>query len=240
MSWIGVIGACQSSFRTDDVMTADEQRALTPDDVIADLRAGNDRFVEDAGRDFDWLSQARSTASGQYPKAVVLSCLDSRVVPELIFDQGIGDLFVGRVAGNFENEDQLGSMEFGTELEGAKLIVVLGHTSCGAVKGAIDGAELGHLTATIANIEPVVERVSVGAMGRTSKDIAYVNRVVEANVRQTVEDIVRRSDVIARRVSSGRLRVAGAVYDLSSGRVRWLDDGRIGTSTSITSTGATQ
>lgn len=206
------------------VMTSAAQKSMSPTDVLADLKAGNQRFVLGNETSQDWLEQAKRTAQdGQYPKAIVLSCLDSRVIPETVFDQGIGDIFVGRVAGNFENGDQLGSMEFGTAVAGAKLIVVLGHTSCGAVKGAIDRAELGNLTAMLQNIEPAINAVPVGSAGRTSSDKAYVNQVVEANVRQTVRDISARSEVLAGRIASGELMVVGAVYDLPTGRVLWME-----------------
>jgi carbonic anhydrase len=203
------------------VMTQEAQRALTPDAVLADLKAGNERFVANRGIDRNWVGQARATASGQYPKAIVLGCLDSRVPPEVVFDQGIGDMFVGRVAGNFENQDMVGSMEFGTAVAGSKLIVVLGHTSCGAVMGAIDRAQLGNLTAMLANIEPAVASTS-GERASSNKD--FVRRVTEENVRRTVRDIQSRSEVISGLVSEGKLRVVGAVYELESGRVRWLDN----------------
>ena len=209
--------------RTSAVTTAEIQRGMTPDAVLADLRAGNERFVSDRGTAYDWLAQAELTAGGQYPKAIILSCLDSRVPVEVVFDQGIGDVFVGRVAGNIEDVDQLGSMEFGTKVAGAKLIVVLGHTECGAVKGAIDRAELGNLTALLESIDAAIVAVPTGGLGRTSKDGAYVDRAVEANVRRTVRDILDRSTVLSDLVAEGDLRVVGAVYDLRSGRVRWLD-----------------
>ena len=215
--------ATQPTAEVGDVLAAPEQALLTPEMVLADLKEGNRRFVAGQSTSFDWMSQARATSTGQYPKAVILSCLDSRVLPEVIFDQGIGDLFVGRVAGNFENGDQLGSMEFATEVAGAKLIVVLGHTSCGAVKGAIDQAQLGNLTAMLQNIEPAIGQVTPGAAGRTSSDSDYVNRVVEENVRQTVADIRRRSSVLDARVAVGSLEIVGGVYDLSTGTVRWLE-----------------
>lgn len=205
-------------------MTAPMQQGMSPDMVLADLKAGNERFASRKATTQDWLVQASSTAmAGQFPKAIVLGCLDSRVIPEIAFDQGIGDLFVGRVAGNFENTDLLGSMEFGTVVAGSKLIVVLGHTSCGAVKGTIDRARLGNLTEMLTNIEPAVASVPTGTDGRTSADSEYVDRVVEANVRQTVRDIMTRSTVLSERVASGDLRIVGAVYDLSTGKVRWLD-----------------
>ena len=218
-----LIGACASSEgRPDTVMTKADQDSATPDSVLRELQAGNERFIRGTDTRYDWLAQARKTAQGQYPKAIVLSCLDSRVVPELIFDQGIGDLFVGRVAGNFEDIDQLGSMEFGAKLAGAKVIVVLGHTSCGAVKGAIDRAELGNLTEMLGNIEPAVADTTPGSLGRTSKDPDYVNRVVEQNVRRTTRDILTRSGVLSELVRTGGLQVVGAIYELESGRVRWL------------------
>jgi len=222
---LAVTLGCSATERVDpaDTVSADEQRAMTPDEALAQLKAGNERYTSGESTRFEWLAQARQTADGQYPHSIVLSCLDSRVPVEAIFDQGIGDIFVGRVAGNFENTDMLGSMEFGTKLAGSKLIVVLGHTSCGAVKGTIAGAEMGNLTETLENIEPAVERTRVGSMGRTTEDPDYVARVVEENVRITVRDIRERSEIIQDLVRSGDLKVVGAVYDLRSGEVAWLD-----------------
>jgi len=201
------------------VMTPDKQAAMTPDDVLADLKAGNERFVAGKSTRQDWLAQAATTArDGQYPKAIVLGCLDSRVPPEVVFDQAIGDIFVGRIAGNFENLEMIGSLEFGTKLAGAHLIVVLGHTSCGAVKGAVAGAELGNLTATLANIKVAMERAG------TDKDAPdYIERVMKENVRQTRDDILSKSEVVASLVESGELKVVGAWYDLATGKVHWLD-----------------
>ena len=201
------------------VTTKAAQQAMTPDAVLADLKAGNKRFVAGNSTQQDWLAQAETTArEGQFPKAIVLSCLDSRVPPEIVFDQAIGDIFVGRVAGNFENIDMLGSMEFGTKVAGSKLIVVLGHTACGAVKGAIAGAELGNLTATLDNIEPAVEATQGD---KSSAD--YEQRVIVENVRQTVRDIQGRSPVLTELVESGQLKVVGAWYDLATGKVHWID-----------------
>lgn len=208
------------------VVTAAQQSALTPDDVLEDLMAGNRRFVSRGGvSDRDLPGQIRATATGQHPKAVVLSCLDSRVVPELLFDQGVGDLFVGRVAGNFVNTDMLGSMEFATQLAGSKLIVVMGHTSCGAVKGAADNAELGNLTATLANIRPAVQEVQRrGVVGpQNSGNDAYVQAIAEANVRRTVDEIERRSPVMSGLIERGELKVVGGMYDISTGRVSWFE-----------------
>lgn len=217
-----VLSGCATTQMGSDssVTTSKAQKSMSPDDVLADLKAGNDRFVSGDTRGYDYLTQAELTASGQYPKAIVLGCLDSRVPPEIVFDQGIGDIFVGRVAGNFENVDMLGSMEFGTVVAGSKLIVVLGHESCGAVKGAIDQAELGNLTATLANIDVNTS----GVPGeRSSKNTALVESVTKANVEQTVRDIQSRSPVLADLVRKGELKVVGAMYDLDTGRVTWMD-----------------
>ncbi len=218
------LGACTSTqpepVRSSDVLTADERNALTPEQVIAELKAGNERFY--TGRDTarDWLSQARITArEGQFPKAIVLSCLDSRVPVEIVFDKGKGDLFVGRVAGNFENVDLLGSFEFGTAVAGSKVIVVLGHTACGAVKGAMAGAELGNLTATLENIKPAIADVGGELSADNDSD---VTRVVEANVRRTMDDLTARSEVLAGLVEEGKLIIAGGVYDLATGKVNWI------------------
>lgn len=208
---------------SDTVVTADTQRALTPAEALRDLKRGNERFVARRATGHDYLTQAEKTASAQHPKAIVLGCLDSRVPPEIVFDQGIGDIFVGRVAGNFENIDLLGSMEFGTAVVGSKLIVVLGHTSCGAVMGAIDQAQLGNLTQTLQEIEPAIASVPHSPADRTSKNTDFVNAVTEANVRKTVRDIQERSTVIADLVARGDLMVVGAIYDLHTGRVHWLE-----------------
>jgi carbonic anhydrase len=207
-----------------EVLTASGQQGLTPEEVLADLKAGNERFVAGKLTPRDYKAQAEATASGQYPKAVVLSCLDSRVPPEIVFDQGIGDIFVGRVAGNFEDTVMLGSFEFATKVAGSKLIVVLGHTSCGAVKGAADDVELGNLTETLDNFDAVLARareVTDGADDASNPDL--IQTAVEYNVRQTMQDMIDRSSVIAEMIESGELGIAGGVYDLATGRVNWLD-----------------
>jgi carbonic anhydrase len=202
------------------VTTKEQQAAMTPDAVLAELKAGNARFVSGHTRDYDLLKQAKVSAAGQYPTAIVLGCLDSRVPPEMVFDQGIGNIFVGRVAGNFVNTDLLGSMEFGSAVVGAKLIVVLGHDHCGAIKGAIDQAKLGNLTATLANIK--VDTTGIPGE-RSSSNEALVEAVTEDNVRQNVKDIQTRSPVLAERVRNGQLKIVGGLYDLETGRVTWLD-----------------
>jgi len=207
-----------------EVMTAEKQRALTPAQVLAELKEGNQRFAENRLTARDYPAQAAATAAGQYPKAIVLSCLDSRVPPEIIFDQGIGDLFVGREAGNVEDVNMLGSIEFATKAAGAKLIVVLGHTSCGAIKGAADGVEMSHLTDLLDEFDGVLEEVRGDHEGvGDSSDSEFIRKVVEENVRQTMNDIVARSPIIQELVDSGEVAVAGGVYDLSTGRVTWFD-----------------
>jgi carbonic anhydrase len=203
--------------------TKEQQSALTPDKVLSDLMEGNARFVTGKIHDPEIKKRVANSVTGQYPKAVVLSCLDSRVPVEMVFDQGIGDLFVGRVAGNVEDQDQLGSMEFATKLAGARLVFVLGHTACGAVKGACDGAELGNLTALLAKIKPAVEAVpGVKPEERNSKNTEFVEKVIVQNVRQTMADIRKDSPVLAEMETSGKIKIVGGIYDLHTGKVTLL------------------
>lgn len=208
------------------VQTKETQAAMTPEQSLALLKAGNARFVSGTMLERDLIAQVKGTASGQAPHAVVLGCIDSRVPPELVFDQGIGDIFAPRIAGNFLNTDILGSIEFATELAGAKSVVVLGHTACGAVKGACDGAKMGNLTHTLSNITPAVYAVGDDKGERSSKNAVFVEAVAEENVRQTVANLLERSPILAKRVADGKLTVIGAVHDISTGEVRWLDDTR--------------
>lgn len=203
--------------------TQKEQADLTPDAVLSELVAGNARYVAGKLTERDIPTEVAASAAGQYPKAVVLSCLDSRVPVEQVFDQGIGDLFVARVAGNVENDDILGSMEFATKAAGAKLIMVLGHGSCGAVKGACDGVELGKLTGLLAKIKPAVESTTGVDGERNSKNAAFVEKVIEENVRRTVADIRAESEILAGLESDGTIKIVGAVYDMKDGSVTLLD-----------------
>lgn len=218
----GLAGCQSAGAPRSETLTSESRAAMAPADVLANLKAGNQRFVAGKSTNQAWLEQAEATAAGQFPKAIVLSCLDSRVPAEIVFDQGIGDIFVGRVAGNFVNTDLLGSFEFGTAVAGAKVIVVLGHSACGAVKGAIDQAQLGNLTSTLANIEPAV--AAAGNLGeRSSSNHALVERVTIENVRHTVNEISARSPVLAGLIAEGKLLVVGGVYDLASGEITWLE-----------------
>ncbi len=204
-------------------ITAEEQKALTPDAVLEDLMEGNARFVAGEQTVRDIKASIKAASTGQFPQAVILSCLDSRVPVEDVFDQGIGDIFVGRVAGNVENVDQLGSMEFAAAAAGVKLIVVLGHEACGAVMGACDNVELGNLTELLAKIKPAIESVEGYEGERTSKNAAFVNDVIHANVKQTVADIRERSEVLAGMEAEGKIKIVGAFYSLQDGSVTLVE-----------------
>jgi carbonic anhydrase len=207
------------------VMDAEAQQALTPQQVLDDLKEGNRRFVEGTLLQRDYMAQAEATAAGgQYPKATFLGCVDSRVPPEIIFDQGIGDAFVGRVAGNVEDVNLVGSLEFATRVAGSKVVVILGHTECGAIKGAADGVELGNLTELLNEFDEPIARAAAATDGEpNSANKEFLNLAIEENVRQTIADILEQSAVIAEMVDNGEVLVVGGVYDLSTGRVRWLD-----------------
>ena len=205
------------------VLTAEEQAALTPQKVLTMLEDGNQRFVAGTITSRDHSAQIRLAAEGQFPKAVVLSCLDSRVPVEDVFDRGIGDIFVARVAGNFENTDILGSMEFATKVAGAKVVLVLGHKDCGAVKATIDGAELGNITAMLKNIQPAVDAVPGFEGARTSSNVEFLNEVTEMNVRETVNRIRENSPLMRQMESDGEIQIVGALYDMTTGEVEILD-----------------
>ena len=199
--------------------TQETQAAITPDEAIRILKDGNRRFVEGTPVERPLGEQVAETAAGQFPFAVVLGCIDSRVPLETVFDQGIGDIFSARVAGNIVNEDLLGSMEFACKLAGSKAIIVLGHTRCGAVNGAIGKARLGNLTTLVEKIEPVVDAV---AEVLDPEDPTFADNVVEANVLSTMATIREESPVLAEMESAGEIRIVGAVYDVETGAVTFL------------------
>jgi carbonic anhydrase len=201
-----------------EVQTKESQAALTPAAALERLAEGNRRFVANATQPRDWPSNVAATAAGQYPFAAVLGCMDSRAPIEILFDQGLGSLFVVRVAGNVVNEDELGSLEYAVKV-GAKLIVVLGHTSCGAVLGAIDGVKLGNLTGLLAKIQPAV----AAAGCKDAKDPACVTRVADANVRVSLEEIRKKSPYLAEHVEAGSVGLVGALYDVATGKVTFLE-----------------
>lgn len=202
--------------------TKETQAQLTPDRAKETLLEGNRRFVENHGSQRDLLQQVKETSKGQYPFAIVLSCIDSRVPTELVFDQGVGDIFSARVAGNVVNEDILGSMEFACKVAGSKLIVVLGHTSCGAVKGACDHVELGNLTGLVNKIQPAIESVSYDG-DKSSKNLEFVDKVAEKNVFLTIEEIQKKSNVLREMIENGEIGVVGGMYNVGTGIVEFYD-----------------
>jgi len=201
--------------------TPQMQQAKTPDDALQRLKAGNARFVAGQALHCDLLEQVRSTAKQQAPFAAVLGCIDSRVPPELIFDQNIGDMFVGRVAGNIASTDLIGSLEFAAALAGAKLIVVLGHSECGAVKGAIDDAKLGSLTGVLQQIRPSLAKLDYKGVP-SSKDKALVQRVAERNAQDAAAQLTSRSETLAGLVREGKLKIVYAMHDVATGKVAWF------------------
>ena len=204
------------------VLTEEQQKALTPDLIIQSLKEGNKRYMNNDLTLRDHSALVRDAVEGQYPKAVILSCVDSRIPVEDVFDKGIGDLFVGRVAGNFVNEDLLGSMEFGCKVSGAKLILVLGHESCGAIKSAIDNVELGNITAMLAKIKPAIAKSQDFKGDKTSKNDEFVEHVAKTNVLETIENIKARSPILKEMANKGEIKIIGAYYDLHSGEVIFL------------------
>jgi carbonic anhydrase len=201
--------------------TKETQNSISPKQAVELLKEGNQRFMADKKASRNLLEQVDDTSTGQYPFATILSCIDSRVSSELIFDQGIGDIFSVRIAGNFVNEDILGSMEFACRLAGTKVIVVLGHTSCGAVKGACDDAKLGNLTTMLAKIKPAVEAVNEPSDQslRNSKNIDFVNDVAKKNVELTIANIRKQSPVLQDMEDAGEIDIVGAMYDINDGSV---------------------
>ena len=196
------------------------QEVLTPDDVLQDLLQGNERFVNNKLAEVAHLELVKETITGQYPKAVILSCIDSRVPVEQVFDQAIGDVFVARVAGNFENTDILGSIEYACAVAGSKLIFVLGHESCGAVKAACDGVELGNITSMLANIIHAVKKSSKEVEGEAnSSNKEFVAKTVENNVLLTMQRIQERSNLLSEMIDGDEVKIVGGVYSLSSGKV---------------------
>jgi carbonic anhydrase len=202
-------------------LTKEQRDKMTPSQVIDELKKGNERFRTGKMAPRDYLAEQRSSAAGQYPAAVVLGCLDSRVPVEVVFDAGIGDTFTGRVAGNVINDDMLGSMEFGCAASGAKVVVVLGHTACGAVKGAIDDVVLGNLTGLLARIKPAVSATKFDGE-KSSKNATYLDAVARTNVLLGLAETRRRSPILEELETKGTIKIAGAMYDLTTGTVDFI------------------
>lgn len=201
-------------------ITKEVQSTLSPTSVLEDLLEGNNRFVNNKTQEVDNSALVNQTTGGQFPKAVVLSCIDSRVPVETVLDQAIGDIFVARVAGNFENVDILGSLEYSCNVAGSKLILVLGHESCGAVKAACDGVELGNITDMLANILPAVKQSALEVEGEAnSSNAEFVAKTVENNVKMTMDRIRERSQILREMEDNGEIAIVGGVYNLHSGKV---------------------
>jgi len=206
----------------EDVLTKEDQDKLTPSQVIGMLRDGNSRFVAGEVTIRNHKAQIRKAVLSQYPKAIVLSCVDSRVPVEDVFDRGIGDMFVARVAGNFVNVDILGSMEFACRVSGSKVILVLGHEHCGAIKSAIDGVELGNITEMLSKVQPAIEQTEFDGERKSSNE-KYVHQVTELNVRLNVDRIRSESAILKQMEDDGEILICGGLYDMDNGEVTFLD-----------------
>jgi carbonic anhydrase len=229
-SFIGtVLGACafsptllaQTGLNGSGALTKEQRDALTTTQIIDAMKKGNERFRAGKMAQRDYLAQKRSSASGQYPAAIVLGCIDSRAPAEIVFDTGIGDAFNARVAGNVVNDDMLGSMEFACAVAGAKVIFVLGHTKCGAVKGAIDDVVLGNLTGLLARIKPAIAQTKFDG-DKSSKNYDYVDAVARTNVQVAISDIRRRSPVLEDLEKKGSILITGGMYNITTGEVDYL------------------
>lgn len=221
LGFAGTIFGAQNVATRDSALTREQRDRLTPDDVIAALKLGNQRFREGKPHPHDYRAQKRSSAQGQYPAAIVLGCIDSRAPAEIILDTGIGDTFNARIAGNVVNDDVLGSMEFACAVAGAKAILVLGHTACGAIKGAIDDVEMGNLTGLLARVKPAITATTFEGE-KSSKNLVYVDAVARTNVLHAARVIRQRSDILADLEKKGSLKIAGAMYDIATGQVTFL------------------
>jgi carbonic anhydrase len=206
------------------VHTKETQDQLTPRNALAILMEGNARFIKNLKAQRDLLAQVNDTRDGQWPFATILSCIDSRTSAELIFDQGLGDVFSVRIAGNIVNTDIIGSMEFACKVAGSKLIVVLGHSNCGAIKGACDHVEMGNLTELLSKIQPAVYQEKTTKENRTSKNMPFVENVASINVRRSVEQIIERSYILEQMLEKGEIGIVGAMYNIASGEVEIYED----------------
>ena len=199
------------------------QSTLTPDVAVQILKEGNERFIKNLKANRDLLQQVNETSAGQYPFATILSCIDSRTSAELIFDQGLGDIFSIRIAGNILNEDILGSMEFATKIVGTKVIVVLGHTKCGAIVGACNHVEMGNLTTLLNKVQPAIYAEKTTKENRTGSNVEFVKNVTELNVHLTIDRIRRESPIIAELEQNGQIKIVGGMYDVETGKVNFYE-----------------
>lgn len=218
---LGVIGGAglglpQISYAA--ALTREERDKLTPDQILEGLEQGNKRFVSGKMQQHDFLAQKRSTVEGQFPAAVILSCIDSRAPIEIILDTGIGETFNARIAGNISNDDLLGSLEFACAAAGAKVVLVMGHTSCGAIKGAIDNVKLGNLTGLLNKIKPAIEETQFNGEKSGSNE-HYVDAVAKTNVKNTMDDIRKNSEILNKLEKEGKVKIVGSMYNLNGGVV---------------------
>ncbi|HHF7374049.1 carbonic anhydrase family protein [Legionella bozemanae] len=202
----------------------EDQLNITPDEAVDLLKRGNERFIQNLRFNRNLLQQVNETAEAQYPFATILSCIDSRTPAELIFDQGLGDIFSIRIAGNIVNDDIIGSLEFACKLAGSKLIVVLGHTNCGAIKGACDEAQLGYLTQLLDKIKPAISLEKSFKENRNGSNLAYVNEVAKINIKNSIQNILDKSSVIKELKDQGTIKIIGGLYDVASGEVLFFDE----------------
>jgi carbonic anhydrase len=220
-------------------LTKEIQASITPTMALELLKEGNKRFINNLKVNRNLLQQANETSDGQHPFAVILSCIDSRTSVELIFDQGLGDVFSIRIAGNIINEDVLGSMEFGCKIAGAKIIVVLGHTKCGAIKGACDHVEMGNLTTLLRKIQPAVYDEKTVLKNRNSNNDEFVEKVAAINVKRTVQTIMERSPILKEMIETGAIGIVGGNHDITTGSVSFYDDTLILTNKAASKSAAT-
>lgn len=217
----GVAGLTAPSVSFAAALSKEVRDAMTPDEVIESLKSGNLRFREGKMKQHDYLAQKRGSQKGQYPSAVILSCIDSRAPAEILLDTGIGETFNNRVAGNVQNEDILGSMEFACALAGAKIVLVMGHTSCGAVKGAVANAELGNLTGLLNKIKPAIAETAYEGE-RTADNSDFVDAVARTNIKMTMTNIRKQSPVLNKLEQEGKIKIVGAIYKLDGGEVEFF------------------
>lgn len=203
-------------------ITKDQQRKITPDQAVDILKKGNERFIQNLRLNRNFLQQINETADNQYPFATILSCIDSRTPAELIFDQGLGDIFSIRIAGNIVNDDILGSMEFACEIAGSKLIVVLGHTNCGAIKGACDHVEMEHLSGLLNKISPVIKEEKSIKDNRRGSNLEFVNSIAKLNILNSIETILNKSNTLKKLVAKNKIKIIGGLYDVGSGEVVFI------------------
>lgn len=218
---IGGIGLGLPQISYAAALTKEERDKLTPDQIVESLKQGNKRFVSGKMQQHDYLAQKRSSAEGQFPAVVILSCIDSRAPAEIILDTGIGETFNARIAGNISNDDLLGSLEFACAAAGAKVILVMGHTACGAIKGAIDNVELGNLTGLLNKIKPAIAATQFDGE-KSSKNEKYVDAVAKNNVKHTMDEIRKNSEIIRNLEQEGKVKIVGSMYNLNGGVVEFL------------------